>query len=67
MLTLFIINTIFTNLNINAKIIKVYAHLNTMLDDIFNNNKNKYELLNMFKKIVNNVNKRMNLKMCEIE
>ena len=30
-----------------------------MLDDIFNDNKNKYELLNMFKKIVNNNDKRI--------
>ena len=52
-------NIIFANLNINAKIIKVYIYLNTMLDDIFNDNKNKYELLNMFKKIVNNNDERM--------
>ena len=59
MLILFIINIIFINLNINAKIIKIYARLNAMLDDIFNNNKNKHELLNIFKKIVHNNDKRI--------
>ena len=41
------------------KIIKIYVHLNAIFDDIFNDNKNKYELLNIFKKIVNNNNERM--------
>ena len=50
---------IFANLNINAKIVEICARLNIMLDDIFNNNKNKYELLNMFKKIVYNNNERI--------
>ena len=50
-------NIIFINLNINAKIIKICVYLNIMFDDIFNNNKNKYELLNMFKKIINNNDK----------
>ena len=49
------------------KIIKICARLNTMLNDIFNNNKNKYELLNMLKKVVNNNNKYMNFEMREIE
>ena len=31
-----------------------------MLDDIFNNNKNKYKLLNIFKKIVYNDDERIN-------
>ena len=52
-------NTIFVNLNINAEIIKVYAHLNIMLDNIFNNNKNKHKLLNIFKRIINNNGERM--------
>ena len=47
-------NIIFANLNINAKIIEIYVHLNAMFDDIFNDNKNKYELLNIFKRIINN-------------
>ena len=59
MLILFIINIIFINLNINAKIIKIYIRLNVMLDDIFNDNKNKYKLLNIFKRIVNNNDERM--------
>ena len=52
-------NTIFTNLNINAKIVKVCARLNAIFNNIFNNNKNKHKLLNMFKKIINNNDKRM--------
>ena len=60
-------NTIFANLNINLKIIEIYARLNTMLDDIFNDNKNKYELLNMLKKIVYNNDERINFRMREIE
>ena len=59
MLILFIINIIFINLNINAKIIKIYIRLNVMLDDIFNDNKIKYKLLNIFKRIVNNNDERM--------
>ena len=59
MLIFFIINIIFANLNINAKIIKVYVHLNAMFDDIFNNNKNKHKLLNIFKKTVNNNDERI--------
>ena len=50
MLIIFIMNIIFANLNINAKIIEICAHLNMMFDNIFNDNKNKYELLNIFKK-----------------
>ena len=38
-----------------------------MLDDIFNDNKNKYELLNMLKKIVYNNDERINFRMREIE
>ena len=60
-------NTIFANLNINARIFEVYARLNTMLDDIFNNNKNKHELLNMFKKIVYNNDERINFRIREIK
>ena len=41
------------------KIIKICARLNAMLNDIFNNNKNKYELLNIFKKVVNNDDERI--------
>ena len=53
-------NTIFANLNINVRIIKVYIRLNTIFDNIFNNNsKDKHKLLNMFKKIVNNNDERM--------
>ena len=59
MLIFFVINIIFVNLNINAKIIEICAHLNAMFNDIFNNNKIKHELLNIFKKIVNNDNERM--------
>ena len=66
-LILFIINIIFVNLSINAKIIKIYAHLNAMLDDIFNNNKNKYELLNMFKRVINNNDKRIRFRMYKVE
>ena len=66
-LIFFIINTIFINLNINAKVIKIYIHLNAMLDDIFNDNKNKYELLNIFKKVVYNNNERINFRMYKIE
>ena len=38
-----------------------------MLDDIFNNNKNKHELLNIFKKAVNNNNEHIRFQMREIE
>ena len=38
-----------------------------MLDDIFNDNKNKHELLNMFKKIVNNNDERMNFRIYKIK
>ena len=57
----------FINLNINTKIIKTCVYLNTMFDNIFNNNKNKYELLNMFKKIVNNNNERIRFRIFKIE
>ena len=60
-------NIIFINLNINAKIIKICVRLNTMLDDILNKNKNKYELLNMFKKIFNNNDERIRFRMREIK
>ena len=67
MLILFAINIIFANLNINAKTVKICVRLNVIFDNIFNNNKNKYELLNMFKKIVNNNDERMNFRIREIE
>ena len=54
-------------MNINARIVKIYVHLNMIFDNTFNNNKNEYELLNMFKKIVNNDNKRINFEINEIE
>ena len=38
-----------------------------MLDDIFNDNKNKYELLNIFKKVAHNDDKRIRFRMREIE
>ena len=38
-----------------------------MLDDIFNNNKNKHKLLNIFKKIINNDDERIRFRMREIE
>ena len=38
-----------------------------MLNNIFNDNKNKHELLNIFKKIINNDNERINFRMREIE
>ena len=60
-------NIIFVNLNINAKIIEIYVRLNMMFDDIFNNNKDKYELLNMFKKIVYNNDEHIGFQMREIE
>ena len=60
-------NIIFINLNINAKVIEICVYLNTMFDDIFNDNKSKYELLNMVKKVVNNNNERIRFRMCEIE
>ena len=66
-LIFFAINIIFANLNINMKIIKIYAYLNMMLNNIFNKNKNKYKLLNIFKKIVNNNNERICFQMREIE
>ena len=52
-------NIIFVNLNINMKIVEICVRLNAMFDDIFNDNKDKYELLNIFKKIVNNNDERM--------
>ena len=52
-------NIIFANLNINAKIVEIYARLNTIFDNIFNDNKSKYELLNIFKKVVNNDDERI--------
>ena len=60
-------NIIFIKLNINVKIIEIYARLNTMLDDIFDDNKNKNELLNMFKKVVNNGDVRMRFRIYKIE
>ena len=66
-LIFFIINIIFVSLNINAKVIKVYVYLNVMFNNTFNDNKNKHELLNIFKKVVNNNNERINFEMCEIE
>ena len=67
MLILFAINTIFTNLNVNVKIIEICAHLNMMLDNIFNDNKNKYELLNIFKKVAYNNDERIHFQMYKIE
>ena len=55
-------NIIFINLNINAKIIKICVYLNTIFDNIFNDNKNKYELLNILKKIINNDDERINFR-----
>ena len=46
-------------MNINAKIVEICVRLNIIFDNIFNDNKSKYELLNMFKKVVNNSDKRM--------
>ena len=60
-------NTIFINLNTNARIIKVYVHLNTMFNDIFNDNKDKYELLNIFKKIIYNNDERIRFRIYKIE
>ena len=60
-------NTIFANLNINAKIIKIYARLNAIFDNIFNDNKNKHELLNIFKRIINNNNERINFRVYKVE
>ena len=54
-------------MNINARIVKVCARLNAIFDDIFNNNKSKYELLNIFKKIVNNNDERMRFRIYKIE
>ena len=60
-------NTIFINLNINAKIVKICVYLNIIFDDIFNDNKNKYKLLNIFKKVVNNSDERISFQIYEIE
>ena len=38
-----------------------------MFNDIFNDNKNKHKLLNMFKKIINNNDERINFRIYEIE
>ena len=38
-----------------------------MLDDIFNDNKNKNKLLIMFERVVNNDNEYIRFRMCEIE
>ena len=38
-----------------------------MFNDIFNDNKNKYESLNIFKGIVNNYDERICFRICEIE
>ena len=54
MLIFFIIDIIFTNLNINTRIIEIYVKLNIMLDNIFNDNKDNHELLNIFKNVVDN-------------
>ena len=60
-------NIIFINLNINAKIVKICVYLNIIFDDIFNDNKNKYKLLNIFKKVVNNSDERISFQIYEIE
>ena len=54
-------------MNINARIVGICARLNTMFDDIFNDNKDKYELLNIFKKVAYNNDERMNFQMRKIE
>ena len=66
-LIFFAINIIFINLNINARIVKICVRLNTMINDIFGDNKNKHELLNMFKRVVNNDDERIRFRMREIE
>ena len=38
-----------------------------MFNNTFNNNKNKHELLNMFKRIIDNNDKCINFRICEIE
>ena len=60
-------NIIFANLNINARIIKIYIYLNAIFDNIFNDNESKHKLLNIFKRIVNNNDKRMRFRMRKIE
>ena len=45
----------------------IHVVITMIFDNTFNNNKNEYELLNMFKKIVNNDNKRINFEINEIE
>ena len=59
-------STIFVSLNINAKVAWICARLNAMLNNIFNDNKNKYKWLNMFKRVVNNNDKRIRFR-SEIE
>ena len=43
-------NITFANLNINMKIIKICVRLNVIFNNIFNDNKSKHELFNIFKK-----------------
>ena len=47
-------NTIFADLNVNAKIIEICVKLNTMFNNTFSDNKNNHELLNIFKNVVDN-------------
>ena len=60
-------NIMFINLNVNAKVIEINVKLNMIFDDIFNDNKNNYELLNIFKNVIDNNDERVRFRMCEIE
>ena len=60
-------NIMFINLNVNAKINEINVKLNIIFDNIFNDNKNNYELLSIFKSVVNDNNKRIRFRMREIE
>ena len=62
-----IMNIMFIILNVNAKINEINVKLNIMLDNIFSDNKNNYELLNMFKSVINDDDKRIRFRICKIE
>ena len=60
-------NIIFINLNINVRIIKICVDLNMIFYNIFDDNKSNYKLLNMFKNVVDNNNKRINFRIYKIK
>ena len=60
-------NIMFTNLNINVRIVKINVKLNTIFYNQFNDNKDNYKLLSIFKSVINDDNERMRFRIREIK